>query len=131
MQGIRRSSFAVILLLTVFYAFSPVMLRTHGCAEEHYSENNTGLSFSSLKHVVDHYDHQGYLLLGRFESAQWPATIVYEKDDLNEISFVLKNGSPHSYPGYTGYRLKAVALEDESGEEIMLVFRSKARVESR
>jgi len=131
MQDIRRNSFAVIVLLTILNIFPPAMINSDACAEEHYRENNIGLNFTGLKHVTDHYDHQGYLLLGRFESAQWPATVVYEKDGFNEISFVLKNGSPHSYPGYTGYRLKAVALEDESGEEIMLVFRSKTREESR
>ena len=85
------------------------------------------MTFSGIRKAIDHYDDQGFLMLGKFERAQWPATIVSEKEADDEISFSLKSGTPHSYPGYTGYRLKVVVFEDSSHEETVLVFRSKVK----
>jgi TolB-like protein len=86
-----------------------------------------GTVFTGLRNAVDHYDTQGFVLLGRFERSQWPATVISEKEADDEISFVLKSGVPHTYPGYFGYRLKVVVFEDAAHEETVLVFRSKAR----
>lgn len=112
------------LLAAVSLAFTVSIAGAEGPYQE---EQSIGHTFSNLRDVTDHYEYYGYLLLGRFNNVQWPATVVYEKESLDEISFVLKNGSPHSYPGYDGYRLKVVALEDAYGSEIMLVFRSKEK----
>ncbi len=86
-----------------------------------------GKTFATLRDAVDYFDSQGYSIQGRFEHSQWPATVVREKESLNEISFALKSGTPHLYSGYDGYRLKVVALEDAVQDETVLVFRSKVR----
>jgi TolB-like protein len=86
-----------------------------------------GKTFAALRDAVDYFDSQGYVIQGRFERSQWPATVVHEKESLNEISFALKSGTPHLYSGYDGYRLKVVALEDAVHDETVLVFRSKDR----
>lgn len=89
--------------------------------------SNHGQVFTTVREIFDHYEAQGFLVIGRFEHAHWPVTVVYEKEAANEISFILKNGGPQSYPGNDGYRLKVVALEDSSGGESVFVFRSKER----
>jgi curli biogenesis system outer membrane secretion channel CsgG len=86
-----------------------------------------GKTFASLRNAVDDFDLQGFVIQGRFERSQWPATVVFEKESLNEISFVLKSGVPHTYSGYDGYRLKVVVLEDAVHDETVLVFRTKNR----
>jgi len=87
--------------------------------------SSEGTAFAGLRKAVDHYEAQGFLLLGKFEYAQWPATVISEKEADDEISFTLRSGTPHVYPGYVGYRLKVVILEDTSRNESVLVFRSK------
>jgi len=89
--------------------------------------SSEGTLFTGFRKAVDHYDAQGFLLLGKFEQAQWPATVISEKEADDEISFTLRSGTPHVYPGYVGYRLKVVVFEDSSHEETVLVFRSKKR----
>ncbi len=89
--------------------------------------SSKGTFFIGFRDAVDHYDAQGFLLLGKFENAQWPATVVSEKEADDEISFTLRSGTPHTYPGYIGYRLKVVVFEDAARNETVLVFRSKAR----
>ena len=101
--------------------------RAPGPQEPFASTSTIGLTFSSLREAFDRYEAQGFLLHGSFENGEWPATVVYEKEASNQIRFVLKNGQPHGYPGNDGYRMKAVALEDRSGGETMLVFRSKEK----
>ena len=89
--------------------------------------SSEGTVFSGFRKAVDYYDAQGFLVLGKFEKAQWPATVISEKEADDEISFSLHSGPPHLYPGYTGYRLKVVVFEDASHEETVLVFRSKKK----
>ncbi len=96
-------------------------------APDALAEPSVGTTFTGFRSAVDHYDAQGFLLLGRFEHAQWPATVVSEKEADDEISFSLHTGGPHSYPGYIGYRLKVVVLEDSAREETVYVFRSKRK----
>ncbi len=86
-----------------------------------------GTSFRSIRKALDFYDDQGFLLLGKFEKSQWPATIVSEKEADDEIGFSLKSGTPHTYAGFFGYRLKVVIFEDSAHEETVLVFRSKTK----
>ena len=89
--------------------------------------SSEGTVFTGFRKAVDHYDAQGFLLMGKFERAQWPATVISEKEADDEIIFTLRSGTPHRYPGYVGYRLKVVVLEDSSREETVFVFRSKAK----
>lgn len=89
--------------------------------------SSEGTLFTGFRKAADHYDAQGFILMGKFERAQWPATVISEKEADDEISFTLRSGTPHSYPGYVGYRLKVVVLEDSSREETVLVFRSKVK----
>lgn len=89
--------------------------------------SSEGTVFSGFRKAVDHYDAKGFIVLGKFEKAQWPATVISEKEADDEISFSLRSGPPHIYPGYAGYRLKVVVFEDSSHEETVLVFRSKKK----
>ena len=91
------------------------------------SASTIGRTFRTRREACDRYEAQGFVLQGRFENGEWPATVVYEKEAVHAIHVVLKNGQPHGYPGNDGYRMKAVALEDQSGGETMLVFRSRER----
>lgn len=92
---------------------------------------DAGKSFSDINQLFDYYEGKGYIMLGRFGTSQWPAEIVYEKEAMNDITFVPKKGGTHSYPGYVGYRLRVVSLEDTYGEERVVVFRSRNKVTSR
>jgi hypothetical protein len=94
-------------------------------------KNDVGKPFSDINELFDHYEGKGFIVLGRFGAAQWPAKIMYEKEAMNDIAFHLKKGGTQSYPGYTGYQLKVVSLEDTDGEERVVVFRSKNKVASR
>ena len=89
--------------------------------------SSEGTTFSGFRRAADFYDEQGFLVLGKFEKAQWPATVISEKEADDEISFSLRSGPPHIYPGYIGYRLKVVVFEDAYHEETVLVFRSKKK----
>lgn len=89
--------------------------------------SSEGTTFAGIRKALDHYDEQGFLLLGKFERAQWPATVISEKEADDEISFSLKSGPAHTYPGYYGYRLKVVIFEDSARDETVLVFRSKSK----
>jgi len=91
------------------------------------SPSSEGTVFSGFRKAVEHYNEQGFLVLGKFEKAQWPATVISEKEADDEISFTLRSGTSHTYPGYIGYRLKVVIFEDSSREETVLVFRSKKK----
>jgi hypothetical protein len=84
-----------------------------------------GRQFSSLQELVNYYQAQGFVTTGRFEKAQWPAKVVYEKQAANELTFTLKSGQRHRYTGFAGYLLKVVSLEDEHGRETVVVLRSK------
>ena len=94
------------------------------------TDDEVGRTFADLRQVLDHYEAQGFTLQGRFERSQWPAKVVHQRDATNEITLVLKQGGRHRFPGYTGYRLRAVTLEDASGGETVVVLKSKDRVAS-
>jgi TolB-like protein len=126
MRNIRMMLYLVLTIAGVV-SFS-------GCAASHLSSSrdmpsppSKGKTFTAVRDVVDYFDSHGYVIQGRFEQSQWPATVVFEKESLNEISFALKSGIPHLYSGYDGYRLRVVALEDAAHGETVLVFRSKKR----
>jgi hypothetical protein len=81
-------------------------------------------TYSSLGEFTRAQEEEGFVVLGMFDDS-WPATIVEEREARDEISFTRANGTPHRYPGYTGYTLKVVRLKAEDGSEGIIVFRSK------
>lgn len=85
------------------------------------------MRFTEFREAIDYYDEQGFLLLGKFEHAGWPARIISEKEADEEISFTLRTGTSHTYPGYIGYRLRVAIFEDSDQKETVLVFRSKKK----
>jgi TolB-like protein len=119
-----RSKFRIsaAALLMYFGLCAAVLLPAHAAAP-----SSKGTVFSGFRDAVDHYDEQGFILLGKFENAQWPATVVSEKEADDEISFSMRTGPSHTYPGYFGYRLKVVIFEDANRKETVLVFRSKKK----
>jgi TolB-like protein len=119
-QKISVFSFTALFCLTLC---SPSLINS----EIALAASSEGATFIGIRKTIDYYDDQGFLLLGKFERAQWPATVISEKEADDEISFSLKTGTPHAYPGYYGYRLKVVILEDPAHEETVLVFRSKTK----
>jgi TolB-like protein len=119
----RASAAALLICLGLCSAMLSPSL-SWGFRQQSPSE---GTVFNGFRNAVDHYDEQGFILLGKFEQAQWPATVISDKEADDEISFVLQSGQPHTYPGYVGYRLKVVILEDYAKKETVLVFRSKKR----
>jgi hypothetical protein len=93
-------------------------------------ESDVGKNFESIDRLFAYFNEKGFVMLGRFEKSQWPATIISVTDATNEISFVRKRGPRHRYPGYQGYRLKGVSLEDANGNETFVVLRSKEKLPS-
>ena len=67
----------------------------------------------------------GYVVLGSFDPVTWPAKIVEERTQEDEISFTRPNGTPHKYSGYDGYTLKLVRLRGADGEEAVCLYRSR------
>ena len=61
--------------------------------------------------------------IGRFGDTHWPAKVVSTHDDTNSIIYKRKNGQIGAYEGFTGYRLKTVAVEDAAGNELLIVLR--------
>jgi hypothetical protein len=91
-------------------------------------DDEVRMTFTGLRQALDYYEAQGFIMLGTFEHSQWPAHVVHQKEATNEIRFLLKTGPPHSYPGYVGYRLRVVSLEDSAGRETVVVLRSKNKL---
>jgi len=83
-------------------------------------------TYSGPGEFVQAQEKQGFVLIGQFGSS-WPATVVEEKEARDKISFTRGDGTPHTYPGYTGFTLKVVRLRGKDGDEVILVFRSKER----
>ena len=97
---------------------------------ERPEEDEVGKTFRGLRQLFDYYETKGFIMLGRFEKSRWPAKVVQQEERTNEISFTLKGGVRHSYPGYTGYRLRVVTLADATGGETVVVLRSKDKVKA-
>ncbi|MHC4930705.1 MAG: hypothetical protein ACYTGV_00730 [Planctomycetota bacterium] len=83
-------------------------------------------TFSGPGELARAQEEEGFVLLGLFGSS-WPATVVEEKEARDEISFTRADGTPHTYPGYTGFTLRVVRLKGEDGGEVIVVFRSKEK----
>lgn len=65
----------------------------------------------------------GFVQIGRF-GTDWPASIIEEQDGFGQISFTRRNGQPHTYRKFDGYRLKMIRLKGRTGDEVIVVFRS-------
>ncbi len=87
---------------------------------------DTCASFDSYDEFLKDQEEKGFVFLGRFKD-EWPAKIIEERSAMNEISFEMKDGGKHRYPGYDGYKLKMVRLETSSGNEAVVVLRSKEK----
>jgi hypothetical protein len=80
-------------------------------------------TFASEGEFLAAQKQHGYLLIGKFDTS-WPATYLDELTAEDGISFVRRDGTPHQYRGYDGYRLKVVRLRDAAGGEPIIVLRS-------
>lgn len=89
-------------------------------------EVKIGQTFSSLDQLDASQIANGYLRTGRFGN-QWPATVTEVLKDKDGISFTRKNGTPHTYSGFDGYRMQVVRLVGPGGAEVLVVFRSMAK----
>jgi hypothetical protein len=97
--------------------------------------DGVGTTYASLDEFYQRFGIQGnstgsrgYAMIGRFEHSQWPAKLVRLQETTNQISFALKGGQRNSYPGFQGYRLMLVRLEDPAGGETVVLLRSNDRV---
>ena len=99
---------------------SVFLLALAACGEPQQKE------FDSFGALMKAQKQAGFVWLGTFGDS-WPATVVEERTAEDEISFTRSNGTPHTYPGYTGYTLKVVRLKAKDGEEVLIVFRSKEK----
>jgi hypothetical protein len=82
-----------------------------------------GERYASLEELVEDQQAAGYLRTGTFGN-HWPAAVIAIQTDEDGIRFVRKNGTPHAYTGFDGYRMQVVHLRDAGGEETIVVFRS-------
>lgn len=88
-------------------------------------ENET--EYESLSQLVTEQKSQGYVQLGRFGNG-WPARLVETIEGEGSVNFVRKDGTPHTYQKFDGYRLRVLRLEARGGEEVILVLRSVTKV---
>ena len=109
---------SIILILIIVFV----------CAGGYYFvQKETGKTYKTLAALEAAQEKKGYVPLGNFGST-WPAKITEIKKAENEINFSLKSGARHGYPGYDGYTLKVIRLNNSQGEETVAVFRSKEKM---
>lgn len=95
-----------------------------------YLYSDMGKTYNSLAHIKKVQGRKGYTFLGRFGN-NWPAKVVAVRTEMDKIEFGLQDGHQvHSYPGYYGYKLKAIRLLNKNDKENIVVFRSKKRKET-
>lgn len=85
-----------------------------------------GMRYASLDELTGDQQAAGYLRTGRFGN-HWPATVSAINTDNDGISFVRKDGTPHRYSGFAGYRMKVVHLRGPGDQETIVVFRSAVK----
>jgi hypothetical protein len=85
-----------------------------------------GKNYNSYDDFIEAQEADSFVFLGRFGES-WPAEVVEVKTAMNEISFELKDGTKHRYPGYDGYELKMVRLIAKNDHETVIVLRSKEK----
>lgn len=71
-------------------------------------------------------DAKGYVALGRFNDA-WPMTVVSVAEAKDTIEVEIPGHGRQMYPGYTGYRMKAVVLKRLDGAHAGIVLRSEEK----
>lgn len=84
-----------------------------------------GQSFRNASAVEQAYP--AFVVVGTLGAKAWPATLLRAENGRGEISFARRDGTKHVYPGFDGYRLKALFLEDASGQETVLVLRTREK----
>lgn len=92
----------------------------------HIMQDTQAAGFASEAEFLAAQEKQGFVKIGRFD-ASWPAQYVCELVGEDQISFDRQDGTPHSYRGFDGYRLKVVRLRDANGREPMYVLRSQSK----
>ncbi|MGE3172852.1 MAG: hypothetical protein AB7O97_09500 [Planctomycetota bacterium] len=65
-----------------------------------------------------------WVILGRFD-LKWPATVVQIEEGRDRLRF-RRGATPHEYSGYDGYDLRAVHLESD-GKQGIVVLRSREK----
>jgi hypothetical protein len=82
-----------------------------------------GERYASLGELVADQRVAGYLRTGYFGN-HWPAMVIEIQTDDDGIRFIRRDGTPHNYKGFEGYRMKGIHLSGPSEEETIVVFRS-------
>nr|WP_319776188.1 hypothetical protein [uncultured Sphaerochaeta sp.] len=78
---------------------------------------------------MNYENEEGFIFLGRFQDV-WPAEITCVEKEMNEITFVLPDGTPHTYSGFEGYELKVVKFNSKKWKKkFIVVLRSKEKTE--
>ena len=90
----------------------------------HFVDNAQARSFANEAEFLAHQERRGFVKIGQFD-ASWPAEYVSELIGEDEIAFARRDGTPHRYSGFDGYRLKVVRLRDAQGREPLFVLRSQ------
>ncbi|MEI7728910.1 MAG: hypothetical protein WCO56_05035 [Verrucomicrobiota bacterium] len=88
----------------------------------------TGRTFANLNELTGYAKDGGFVVVGRFGDFHAPAKVVGIRTGTNSISYRRKNGSAGKYPGFDGFELKTVTLEDPAGNETIVVLRSHEKV---
>lgn len=87
------------------------------------SRLRVGERYASLEELAADQREAGYLRTGSF-GRHWPAMVTEIQTDDDGIRFVRKNGTPHEYTGFDGYRMQVVHLSGPGDQETVVVFRS-------
>ncbi len=82
-----------------------------------------GVRYASLEELVVDQQVAGYVRTGTFGD-HWPAQVIAIQTADDGIGFVRRNGTPHNYTGFAGYRMKVVRLNGPGEQETIVVFRS-------
>ena len=82
-----------------------------------------GERYASLEELVADQRAAGYLRTGYFGN-HWPAMVIEVQTDDDGIRFIRRDGTPHNYTGFEGYRMKVVHLSGPGELETIVVFRS-------
>jgi hypothetical protein len=89
----------------------------------------TGRTFASFNDLAGYGSSGGFIVIECLGNSQWPAKVVSTRDEPDMITARKKNGSfvAEYSRGYESFRLKTVNLEDSSGNETIMVLRSKEK----
>lgn len=85
-----------------------------------------GQKYHSLAELKTAEAVAGFVTTGFFGDS-WPATVTEVTTAADSISFSRQGGTKHTYKGFGGYRMKVVKLLSEKQQEVIVVFRSRAK----